>query len=378
MIIMKTRLRIAALTYPLLLLLSAAVPSSRPVRSFDKTPLQWSHPDMDKSPSGLEFHGPFFNETVSVSATHLPAHDWLAISMDLLILRSWDGSVDVPDHGPRNPDGPDYIRIGLPGGPNLLYTTFSNLPADDPGYKDDGKTQNFPSPVPGEHLRPQTGSGEQNTLGYNFPWAGVTQPQPMDAVYHLRFVVPHHAADVTLQTTAMGLSNMLDENWGVRNVVIHPVNASDITAPDVDAIAKAFADGLDIKGKRQADSCVVLVLGGDATVDWITKNVHPQPIDSTQVEKLLTDLAGDDSKIAERDAAWYALPALGSQAEVFVRDVRRTAPGELRCRCDAVLTAIGVHQIDDEDLRRVMLATRVLEIIGTPKAMELRHALVAQ
>jgi hypothetical protein len=362
----------------ILLALTGASPATQSTADPNQTHIHWSNSDVDKTPSGIEFHGPYFNETVTVSANHLPAHDWVAISMDLLILRSWDGSVAVPATGRRSPDGPDYLRIDLAGGPTLMFNTFSNLPADDPGFNDDGKTQNFPSPVPGEHLRPQTGSAEHNTLGYNFPWAGPPELVPMDAVYHLRFVVPHHDGDAAVNFTAMGLSSVLDENWGVRNVEIRPLKSADVPVPDSATVAKAFADALDVKGNNQADACVILVLGGDATTDWISANVHPQPIDQKQAAKLLLDLAGDDTKIAERDAAEPALRELGSQAEVFVRDLRQTAPREIRTRCDGVLTAIGVTQIDDEDLRRVMLATRMLEIIGSPKALVLRHTLVSQ
>jgi hypothetical protein len=294
--------------------------------------------------------------------------------VDLLILRSWDGSVDVPLQGKRSPDGPDYFRVGLNGGPTLLFTTFSNLPADDPS----GKTQNYPSQVPGEHLRPQTGSVEHNTLGYNYPWPGPPKLVPMDAVYHLRFVVPHHGADAAVQFSAQGLSRFIDENWGIRSVTIQPITTAEVPAQDSTAIARAFADALDVKGENQADACPLLVLGGDSTVNWIEQNVHPQTIDSKAVEKLMTDLAGDDSKANEREAAAPALEAMGPQVEVFVRDARQNAAGELRTRCDYVLTYVGVKQIDDEDIRRVMLATRMLEIIGTPKAMELRHRLVAE
>jgi len=191
--------------------------------------------------------------------------------------------------------------------------------------------------------------------------------------------VPHHGADVAVQLSAQGLApNLIDENWGVRKVSIQPVTAAEVPAQSSDAIAKAFADALDVKGDKQADAPVLLVLGGDATVSWIEQNVHPQPIDSKQVDKLLTDLAGDDTRIRERDTAAPALMAMGPQVEPFVRDVRRTAAGELRTRCDMVLTYIGVQQIDDEETRRVMLATRVLEMIGTPKAMDLRRRLAAQ
>ena len=69
---------------------------------------------------------------------------------------------------------------------------------------------------------------------------------------------------------------------------------------------------------------------------------------------------------------------LGPQAEIFLRDERNVANAEGRCRIDKLLQSILVTPINDDDVRRVMLATRMLEIIGTPAAMELRRKLASQ
>ena len=336
--------------------------------------------DVDHTPTGVAFHGPFLNQTLTASADHLPPHRWVAVTIELLVLRSWDGSVPIPDHGKRSPDGPDFVRVGLAGGPTLMFNTFSNTPPDDPGFVDHSKAQSFPSQVPGDSFRPRTGAAERDTLGYNYPWVGTPQPVPMDATYRPRFVVPDDRPDVAVRVTAGGLSILRDESWGVRDVTVRPLAAADVPPPSADTIAKAFAASLDVTGDQQADAFTVLTIGGDATVDWVERNVTPNPIDGDQARRLLDDMTGGDDKVAARDAAGPALFALGPQAEVGLRDLQRAyagpTAGEVRARCETILERIALDPIADDDLRRVMLATRVLEVIGSPKATALRHRLV--
>ncbi|MGN6726863.1 MAG: hypothetical protein ACTHLZ_13155 [Tepidisphaeraceae bacterium] len=108
--------------------------------------LQWSASDQDTSPDHrVAFHGPFSNQTVSVSADGLGAHDFLQIDAEVLILRSWDGSVPQPLPPGAHPVGPDYFQVSLADGPILLNTTFSNRP-DYPGFYLESQYQNYPPP----------------------------------------------------------------------------------------------------------------------------------------------------------------------------------------------------------------------------------------
>src|SRR5687768_2002625 len=63
----------------------------------------WSHRSVSRTPSGVTFHGPFARDEVEVTFGSLGAHEWLAIEFDLLILRSWDGSVPVSEQGIGRP-----------------------------------------------------------------------------------------------------------------------------------------------------------------------------------------------------------------------------------------------------------------------------------
>jgi hypothetical protein len=340
--------------------------------------LSWSTSDTEKTPQGdVTFHGPFSNETVSVKAEKLPAHDFLDITFDLLILRSWDGSVEVGSDNRPGRIGPDIFRASLQDGPTLLYTTFSNRP-DDPGFQEASKYQNFPSSVAGDHLAPQTGAAAKNSLGYNYPWPGTPQPFPMDATYHIHLIVPHNAAGAMLQLTGAGLQDIIDESWGVTNLIVQPLASDKVKTPDVNAIASAFAECINPESDKQSEAFATLVTGMDATVDWISVNVSPQPIDSNRVADLIKLLGADDSNIDARESAATELRALGPALEPFLRDARKTAVGEQRARIDWLLACLGVRTIDDENLRKLNLATRVLEIIGTPKAMALRKTLTNQ
>jgi hypothetical protein len=321
-------------------------------------------------------HGPFSNETVSVTSEHLPPHKFLEISFDFLAIRTLDGSVPMVDSRPVSL-GPDFFRLGIFKGPTLFYTTFSNRP-DDPGFREESKYQNYPSQIPGDHLPPQTGAREKNTLGYLYPWAGAPKPFPCDATYRIDFVIPHRESKAVVQLTGMNLQNIIDESWGVADFKVRALSADDVKKPSLDEIAAAFEDSLKTDSDALPRDFQTLILGMDDTADWIKGHVTPEPIDTHNAQQLVTDLAADDTEIARRDAAASALIAIGPQIEPYLRDVRNLAVGTLRLRVDWLLQSISDTEITDDNLRRVMLATRVLEIIGTPHALQVRRELTQQ
>jgi hypothetical protein len=341
--------------------------------------LTYSSEEIATTPvGGVKFHGQFSNETLTITADKLPAHDFLEFSCDLLILHTWDGSV-LPESQARGaePNGPDYLRLGLRNGPTLLYTTFSNLP-DEPGWLPEGRFQNYPSQVPGDRLACQTGAASTGTLGYQFPWAKIPSHAPMDATYKLKFIVPHKDAAAAFEFTGMGLQNIMDESWGVTNVQVRTLAAADVKKPDAFDITNAFRDALDPQSKNQPEAFNLLVRGMDTTADWLAKNVEPKPIDGPKVAQLLKDFALGDAQPDLRSSAERQLQAMGPIVEPYLRDARKTADAEFRFRIDRVLKFFGVHTIEDASLRRILLADRVLEVIGTPRALEVRRSLTEQ
>ncbi|MDB5328120.1 MAG: hypothetical protein JWM57_3689 [Phycisphaerales bacterium] len=361
----------------------AAKPSAPDVSCrFNQSHEPWlSRDDTDVSPNGrVKFHGPFGNNAVIAQWTGLPEHEFVRIDVDLLILRSWDGSVAF-EFAKVKKDGPDYFRLGVVNGPTLVSTTFSCQPDDPPGFNDYGKFQNYPSFVPGDRLRPWTGAAEKNTLGYHYPKLGPPFLVPMDATYRLRLLVPHHGETLAVQMEALGLQNLLDENWGFRDIRVVPMRS--VPAVDDAAIAAAFkiACNFDLsENDRSAhpdETINTLVMGMDKTVAWIAQNVQPRGLSSKAVEAAIRDAGGDDDHIRERDAAIEILAGFGPAVEPWLRDAKKRAPGEQRERFEQVLGRLGTITITDDGLRRVALATRVLEIIGTPEALQVRHHLVA-
>ncbi len=87
----------------------------------------------------------------------------------------------------------------------LLDTTFTNWAR---------LGQAYPGAFPSEDFPAMTGAEEVQTLGYTF-YGG-----PMDAVYHLEFTFTHTGTTLDLAFISQQLQALLDESWGVDNVVV--------------------------------------------------------------------------------------------------------------------------------------------------------------
>ncbi len=129
----------------------------------------------------------------------------IRVSFDLYIIRSWDGN-HITSGG--SPVGPDLWRFSV-SNDMLLMTTFSNWSQN---------YQAYPMAYPNGNLPAFTGASEINTLGYEF--AGV----PMDAVYHLSFLISHQADGLELDFSALGLQSLTDESWGIDNVEVRIID----------------------------------------------------------------------------------------------------------------------------------------------------------
>lgn len=163
---------------------------------------EWSTSSTDVTPSGREFLGQFGNDTAHLSLSDLPEHQYLRVSFDLLVIRSWDGSGE-------NGWGPDVYSVGLTGGATLMQTTFSY-----PGCRIN--RQAYPAAYGKGLFAGGTGAAEMDTLGYTFRFPTVTLP--LDSVYRLSFTFPHTASSVGLDFGAAGLQEPADESWGLDNV----------------------------------------------------------------------------------------------------------------------------------------------------------------
>jgi hypothetical protein len=156
---------------------------------------------MAVSPNGQRFLGQFGNSNTRLAISCLPAHQALRVSVDLYVIRSWDGN-DGSSGG--LPLAPDLWGVGASNF-TILMTTFSNWLGD---------YQAYPMAYPDGNNLAFTGVSEINALGYEF--FGI----PMDAIYHLSFLLPHRADLLELDFSAMGLQSLEDESWGIDNVEV--------------------------------------------------------------------------------------------------------------------------------------------------------------
>jgi len=329
--------------------------------------VEWSNPNISTTPQGnVQFHGEFGRENIDATASSLGRHDFIRISFDLLIIHSWDGNWTLGTDGLPEELGPDAIRVALKNGPTLLFSTFSNVP-----YVENSKSQNFPSLIPGDPMPAQCGAKETDTHGYLFPNFFTNPPVKQDSTYHIDFLVPHHDDRAVVQLAGLNLQDLVNESWGVSGFRIESLKAEQVKSPTLDEIAAAFAESLRPDSDRQQASLDTLVRGMDVTATWIQMNVEPSAIDEASTTSLTKSLS-------QNDHATAALLTLVPQVEVFLRDERHHASADGRCRIDRILQSISVTPIENENIRRLMLATRVLEIIGTPQAMGVRRKLAAK
>ena len=339
--------------------------------------LKWSHADTDTAPAGdVKFHGQFANDTVTVTKGKLPEHEYLEIALDLLILKTWDGC--LPNSGGKR-TGPDFWSLTLDRERVLVYATFFNAMGGD-WPANDAYSQTYPSPVPGDRSPEKTGALRKNTLGFTYPYG--TQGESairMDATYRLHFVVPHTQASAVLTMRGLGLQNAIDESWGVMNVQITPRSAKEVERPKAEEIAKLFetATGKDAVAANEA--FWKLVTADELTVKFLAKNVKPVPVNLVEVKRLAAELYKDDPPKDERDDRVQAVikTGWGAAMEPLVRDLR-VDEKETPPRVEWVLMEIGMQKIADKELRRMVVAARILEAIGTGAASDARAKLFPQ
>jgi hypothetical protein len=148
---------------------------------------------------------------VCLSLDSLPYHNWVTVSFDVYVIRSWNGNViSAGGNAPLTQDvlapnvivGPDKWQLDA-AGQTLLLTTFANYPEHDQAY---------PGWYPGSSYPSSSGALEQNTLGY------IWDSTPMDAVYRLSFTFLHNGETLEIDFSGMGLQALSDESWGLDNV----------------------------------------------------------------------------------------------------------------------------------------------------------------
>lgn len=178
---------------------------------------EWSSGLTDVTPIGnRRFLGQFGSDTVTLTipAAQFPqGTDAVRVSLDLFVLRTWDGNHDVSG------SGPDRWSLTLGSGVALLDTTFSN---GHPNSEFAG--QAYPGVFGAGQSASRTGADENNTLGYEFG-------EPMDSVYDLDFTFSYTGGDLVLHFAGLLTTPGPDESWGLDNVVVQALTSAD-SAPN--------------------------------------------------------------------------------------------------------------------------------------------------
>ncbi|HIK49316.1 MAG TPA: filamentous hemagglutinin N-terminal domain-containing protein [Oscillatoriales cyanobacterium M59_W2019_021] len=189
---------------------------------------EWSDMRTSRTPIGNRgFLGEFSSDTVSLTLDNLPPHQQATVSLDLFILKSWDGNSIT--------DRPDVILFHLDDGRVLLDTTFSNQNFPQSRF-DAVRFQSYPDRYNATDLSEnlaRSGAVENNTLGYRFGFDQIGE-QPADSVYHFTFTFSHNNTNLQLNfLNPLGLSGIGDESWGIDNfrVSVEETSAREVALP---------------------------------------------------------------------------------------------------------------------------------------------------
>ncbi len=153
--------------------------------------------------------GNYHNEEVAVTIPDLPPHDYLKVTIDILIHDSWDGN---PDDGLA---GPDFWYMGVDNA-EVFRTTFSNSPCESTyclyqSYPNDYFRQNIPK------------SGAVRT---NMPGLCLFGAFPNYTTrYSVSKLIPHSNSNAKIYMGAELLAEnspdpICDESWSIANVEI--------------------------------------------------------------------------------------------------------------------------------------------------------------
>ena len=176
---------------------------------------RWSEPAVGGTTDGKQFHGPFGNQTVSLTLDRLPRHRWVKLSFDLYVVGSWDGSSPVW--------GPDLWSLSVRGAQRLIFASLCGW-----GYAGNDE-QSYPDDYPQAIHPAWTGVLARNVVDIK------DSEPPKNGVYKVEVLFPH-TADRLILDFAGSYQDLPKELqvWGIGNVEAHAL--SDATLTDADAL----------------------------------------------------------------------------------------------------------------------------------------------
>ena len=176
----------------------------------------WSESAVSADSAGKPFHGPFGNQTASLTLEHLPSHHWIKVSFDLYIVGSWDGSSPVW--------GPDLWTLSVRGAQRLISSTFCGW-----GYAGNDE-QSYPDDYPQAIHPAWTGALARNVVDIK------DSEPPKNGVYRVEVVFPHTADEVILDFTGAYDDPPSEQQvWGIGK--LEALALADETLTNEDALA---------------------------------------------------------------------------------------------------------------------------------------------
>ncbi|MCU0401126.1 MAG: hypothetical protein MUE75_08980 [Algoriphagus sp.] len=156
--------------------------------------------------------GFYHNEEVSVSLQNMPSHNYLKVTVDILVHDSWDGN---PDDGVA---GPDFWYMGYDQ-TEVFRTTFSNSPCESTYCL----YQSFPNDYFRQNV-PKSGAIQTNLPGLCLFGAF----QNYTTRYSVSKLIPHANPNIKLYVGAELLatnspSPICDESWSIAKIQVEAI-----------------------------------------------------------------------------------------------------------------------------------------------------------
>lgn len=159
--------------------------------------------------------GYYHNEEVSVDLQDIPAHNYLKITVDVLIHDSWDGN---PDDGES---GPDFWYMGYDN-TEVFRTTYSNSPCESTYCL----YQSFPNDYFRQNV-PKSGAVRTNMPGLCIFGAFsnyTTRYSVSKLIEHSNPEVKIYMGADLLQTNSP--DPVCDESWSIANIEVVAIQAN--------------------------------------------------------------------------------------------------------------------------------------------------------
>ena len=300
---------------------------------------EWSAGGIATTKDGLaKFIGPFREGEVEFTAGHLPAHQFVRVTFDLMVCDLWNGD--------QSYFGRDGWDVRVKGGQPLVHTTFSNM-----GFYYNNNDQSYPDQFPWYPVHPAfAGAAERQSHGYQTGNNG--NHFGVDATYRFDLTFPHAADELTLLFNSAPVRHE-GKTYGFLSFQVTAVGRA--TTPDAATLEQLW-DALGDEDAAKANAAVwSLVAAGDTATAHVRAKLA---VPATQPVVMTTD-AGDAGNAGDAENGGDAggPPKMPGMRVVRAVNVDPDVPWVVDCF--AYRTA---------GQRQRARAVHVLEAIGTPDA----------